>query len=228
VLARFDQEVNKVRQNMIKVRRRIAGVAIASAAAVALALAVAACGGGVKNSGATSSAKAGTTGAVASGQTTTATSSGSTDTSTATGATTGAPTTVLAQQRVRVPNSRDATVDIAVLGLAVQGRLATLTVRFSPHFPSASPDQGISLYDMSDNALDQTEVSLVDPVGLKRYLVVRDSNNTALGADEVDTQAANDSSVVAHWTFAAPPANVTKIDVELGPFPPFDDVPISR
>jgi hypothetical protein len=57
---------------------------------------------------------------------------------------------------------------------------------------------------------------------------VKDANNVALGADEVLTKAVNNSSVIAHWTFAAPPANVTKIDVDLGPFQPFNDVPISR
>jgi hypothetical protein len=207
---------------MMYVRRRLATGAIVPVATAALALALAACGGGVKNSGAT---KSGTTGSVASSQTTTGTqtSAGSSATSNVAGTTTGAATTVLAQQNVRVPNSRDATVDIAVLGLAVQGELATLTVRFSPHFPSASPDDSISLYDMSDNALDTDQVSLVDPVGLKRYLVVQDSNHNPLGADEVNTEAVNNSSVTAHWTFAAPAASV-----ELGPFPPFNDVPISR
>ncbi len=135
---------------------------------------------------------------------------------------------MIAQQTARVPKSKDATVDIAVLGLAVQGRLATLTVRFTPHFPDDSPGQSISLYDMSDNALGTNQVSLVDPVGLKRYLVVQDSNNNALGSNEVTTEAVNNSSVVAHWTFAAPPASVTKIDVEVGPFPAFNDLPITR
>jgi hypothetical protein len=212
---------------MTKVRRRIA---IAPAAAVVLGLAVAACGGGVKNSSARSSASSGTTGPVAGSQITTGTGTiaESGTTTAATGATSGAATTALAQQTVKAPNSRDGTVDIAILGLAVQGQLATLTARFSPHFPSAAPDDSISLYDMSDNALDPRDVSLVDAVGLKRYLVVEDANNNSLGADEVNTEAVNNSSVIAHWTFAAPPPDVTKLDVELGPFPPFNDIPISR
>jgi hypothetical protein len=135
---------------------------------------------------------------------------------------------VLGQETVPAPDSKGGTVDIAVVGLAVQGQLATLSVRFTPHFPSEPADKSISLYDMSGNALNQDQVSLVDPVGLKRYLVVKDSNNVALGADEVFTEAVNNSSVTAHWTFAAPPANVTKIDVDLGPFQPLNDVPISR
>lgn len=203
-------------------------VAIAPVAAVALALALAACGGGVKNSSATSSATTGsttgTTGPVAGGQTTTGTESQTTTSST----TTGPATTALAHETVNAPDSKDGTVDIAVLGLAVQGQLATLSVRFTPHFPSEAADASISLYDMSGNALSQEEVSLVDPVGLKRYLVVKDSNNNWLGADEVFTKAVNNSSVIAHWTFAAPPPTVTKIDVDLGPFQPLNDVPISR
>ncbi|HKO26547.1 MAG TPA: hypothetical protein VJU80_03750, partial [Solirubrobacteraceae bacterium] len=136
--------------------------------------------------------------------------------------------TILAQETVKAPASEGGTVDIAILGLAVQGQLATLTARFSPHFPSAAPDDTISLDDMSDNALDPHQVSLVDPVGLKRYLVVEDANNNALGADEVNTEAVNNSSVIAHWTFAAPPPDVTKLNVELGPFPPLNDIPVSR
>jgi hypothetical protein len=212
---------------MMRVTRRSAA-AIASAAAAALALT--ACGGGIKNSNATSSATTGTTGSAGGGQVTTGTaaSTATTTVSTTAGETSAAGSAALAQQTVRAPDSKGGTVDIAVLGLAVHGQLATLTVRFTPHFPDKSPDDSISLYDMSNNALDQNQVSLVDPVGLKRYLVVEDSNHNALGSDEVYTAAVNNSSVVGHWTFAAPPASVSKISVEVGPFPPFYDVPISR
>jgi hypothetical protein len=208
------------------IRRRIATATIGPAAIVslALALALAACGGGVKNSGA--ARRSTSTGTTASSQTTPTT--GAVADSGTTSTTAGAPTTALAQETVPAPDSKGGTVDIAVVGLAVQGQLATLSVRFTPHFPSEPADASISLYDMSGNALDQDQVSLVDPVGLKRYLVVKDANNVALGADEVLTKAVNNSSVIAHWTFAAPPANVTKIDVDLGPFQPFNDVPISR
>jgi hypothetical protein len=197
-----------------------------------VALALTACGGGVKNSSATTSATTGTTGtssASAGGQSTTGTqtSTGSTTSPTTTGGTSDGAT-ALAQETVPAPDSKGGTVDIAVVGLAVQGQLATLSVRFTPHFPAEPADKSISLYDMSGNALDQDQVSLVDPVGLKRYLVVKDSNNVALGADEVLTEAVNNSSVTAHWTFAAPPANVTRIDVDLGPFQPLNNVPISR
>lgn len=210
---------------MMSVRRRSAG-AIASMAAAALALT--ACGGGIKNSNAATSATTGTTGSVSTNQTTPPPPSTVSTTATATGTVGAAATPVLAQQTVRAPDSKGGTVDIAVVGLAVHGQLATLTVRFTPHFPDKSPDDSISLYDMSNNALAQDQVSLVDPVGLKRYLVVEDSNHNALGSDEVYTEAVNNSSVVGHWTFAAPPATVAKINVEVGPFPPFYDVPISR
>lgn len=212
---------------MMGVKRRTTA-AIAPAAALAVALALSACGGGIKNSNASSSANTGTTAPAAGSQTTSHSSTDTPTTSTTTATTTAPATAAIAQQTVRAPNSKDGTVDIDVLGLAVQGNLATLSVRFTPHFPDKSPGDSISLYDMSDNALDPIDVSLVDPVGLKRYLVVRDSNNDSLGSDEVDTEAVNNSSVIAHYTFAAPPASVTKIDVDLGPFPPFNNVPISR
>lgn len=209
----------------MRFRRRIATAAVASAAAVAVTLALAACGGGVKNSGKTTSANTGTTQPVAGGEVTTPTE---TSTGSSATGTTDASGPVLAQRTVRVPGSATATVDIAVTGLAVQDKLATLTARFTPHFPDEASDKSFSLYDMSDNALDTNQVSLVDPVGLKRYLVVEDANRNPLGSDEVNTEAMNNSPVVAHWTFAAPPPNVTKIDVDLGPFPAFNDVPISR
>jgi hypothetical protein len=207
---------------MLNDRRRTATAA--TVAAVSLALTLAACGGGVKNSSATTSATTGTTGTTG----TTSTVAASQGTTSTTSTTNDTATTAVAQETVQAPDSSGATVGIDVLGINVQGELATLRVRFSPHYPSKSPDETISLYDMSNNSLDPIDVSLVDPVGLKRYLVVKDSNNETLGSDEVYTEAVNNSSVIAHYTFAAPPANVAKIDVQLGPFPPINDVPISR
>jgi hypothetical protein len=219
---------------MTKDRGRIATTV--TAAAVALTLTLAACGGGVKNSGDTTSATTATTGTAPAGQSTAGQSTAGQSTtgtvaisdSGTTSTPSDAGTTVLGQETVKAPASQGGTVDIAILGLTVHGQLATLTARFSPHFPSAAPDDTVSLYDMSDGSLDQHQVSLVDPIGLKRYLVVQDADNNYLGADENDTEAVNNSSVIAHWTFAAPAADVAKLDVQLGPFPPINDIPVSR
>lgn len=71
-------------------------------------------------------------------------------------------------------------------------------------------------------------MTLVDPTGLKRYVVVEDSEGRALAPDVVSTAAANGGTVTATWTFAAPPADVPKIDVQVGEWPPFSDVEIQR
>ena len=70
-------------------------------------------------------------------------------------------------------------------------------------------------------------VHLIDPVGKKKYLVVRDSKNNcdcSRGISEVGAK-----SRINLWArFPAPPDNVEKIGVMVPHFPPLDDVPISR
>lgn len=158
----------------------------------------------------------------------TATTPTTTTPTTTTPTTTTGSTAPQTQQTAKVPGTANATVDIAVLSLRVHGMLATLSVRFTPHFPDQSPSAKISLADISNNSLAQQEVSLIDPVGLKRYLVVQDSSGTPLGSNANTTQAANGAPVTAYYTFPAPPASVTKIDVALGPFPTFADIPIQH
>lgn len=132
----------------------------------------------------------------------------------------------LVKKTVRALDSKDGTVEIAVLDLKVEDRLMRLTASFAPKFPSETPDESISLYDM--NGGSPLYVTLVDPIGLKRYVVVEDSEGRALAPDVVSTAAANGAAVTATWTFAAPPADVPKIDVQVGEWPPFSDVEIQR
>jgi len=69
--------------------------------------------------------------------------------------------------------------------------------------------------------------SLLDTVNLKRYVVVKDSANNTLGPDlhgDMNNNAAN----TLNFTFAAPPDNVKAVDVQIGKFPIFRDVPIER
>jgi hypothetical protein len=145
-----------------------------------------------------------------------------TPTATVEGGTEGA----LAQRTVKARGSRSTTVDIAVLGLEVQGKLAQLTLSFAAHDPEAAPDDSPSLYELNDQ--QPLYVTLVDPVNLRRYNVVSDSGGQKLESGAVETAVPIDGSTDARYMFAAPPPDVTEIDVSVGDWPTFRDVPIQR
>lgn len=132
----------------------------------------------------------------------------------------------LAQQTVKARGSRSTTVDIAVTGLEVQGELATLTLSFAVHDPDAAPDETFSLYDLNDG--NSLYVTLLDPVNLRLYNVVKDSGGAGLESEATQTNVPLDGSADARYTFAAPPADVTEIDVSVGDWPTFRDIPIER
>ena len=70
-------------------------------------------------------------------------------------------------------------------------------------------------------------VHLIDPVGKKKYLVVRDSQNGCECSRSLHDLAAK--SRVNLWArFPAPPDNVEKIGIIIPHFGPLDDVPLSR
>jgi hypothetical protein len=70
-------------------------------------------------------------------------------------------------------------------------------------------------------------VHLIDPVGKKKYLVVRDSKNACdCSRDLRDLEAKSRFNLWAR--FPAPPDNVEKIGVIVPHFSPMDDVPIGR
>ncbi|WP_433477271.1 hypothetical protein ACQPZP_09570 [Spirillospora sp. CA-142024] len=123
------------------------------------------------------------------------------------------------------PEAQGAKVDIAIMGLKVKGKLATLTVQFVPHVPGAQPNQ-INAYGLNgERGLD---TSLIDPVNLKRYVVVKDSSGRELQTDDIFTHMTNDQPTSSFYTFAAPPDSVKSIDVQLGNWPTFRDVPVER
>lgn len=130
------------------------------------------------------------------------------------------------QTGLKARGARETTVDIAVTGLEVDGELATLSLVFTMHEPEAPEDTSYSLYDL--NGRDPLYVTLVDPVNLKRYNVVQDSGGQKLESGAVETDVPLDSPTTAQYTFAAPPPDVTEIDVSVGDWPVFRDVPITR
>ncbi len=70
-------------------------------------------------------------------------------------------------------------------------------------------------------------IHLIDPVGKKKYFVVRDSDGACLCSREIQGIVRGAQSVL--WAkFPAPPDDVQKMTVEIPHFPPLEDVPVSR
>lgn len=123
------------------------------------------------------------------------------------------------------PAAKGATVDIAIMGLRAKGKLATLTVQLTPHLP-ATDKRRINAYVL--NGEHRLGTSLIDPVNLKRYLVVEDSDHGKMETDDIFTNMTNDQAAPFSFTFAAPPENVKSIDVQIGSWPMFRDIPVER
>ncbi|GAA2603804.1 hypothetical protein SMC26_03830 [Actinomadura fulvescens] len=112
-------------------------------------------------------------------------------------------------------------VDLGIAGLTVRGRLAHLIVSLTPHVPPGRPSP--TLYRLNGT----NDASLLDTVNLKRYVVVKDSGGSQLGPG-IHDDLNNDAPNTLTFTFAAPPENVKAVDVQIGKFPIFRDVPIER
>ncbi|WP_433333917.1 hypothetical protein [Spirillospora sp. CA-294931] len=118
-----------------------------------------------------------------------------------------------------------AKVDIAIMSLKVRGKLATLSVQLTPHVPQGV-SQKPSPYELNGN--NGLGVSLIDPVNLKRYIVVRDSSGKELQSDDVFTHIATGQPGLLTYTFAAPPENVKALDLHYGSWPTFRNIPVKR
>lgn len=90
-------------------------------------------------------------------------------------------------------------------------------------FSMASHQLGDS--KISDDYRSVGGIHLVDPVGKKKYFVVRDSDDHCLCSREV-SDVAKGSRMNLWAKFPAPPADVQKVTLEFPHFTPMDDVPI--
>lgn len=133
---------------------------------------------------------------------------------------------VIAHKEVKAGGA-DLTVKIT--GLRRQGRLSTLTWTVT----NDGDDRWKMTSDMGDTpgglGLTVAGVSLVDPVNGKRYAVARTGKYpkpTCL-CSEYDVFTEPGEVLPLHATFAAPPPDVTKINVDLKVLGVFTDVPIS-
>jgi hypothetical protein len=109
--------------------------------------------------------------------------------------------------------------ELAVVSLDVRGKLADLALSLTTR---GGPGSEVAFLYFGY----VPEVSLVDPVNLKRYTVVKDSAGNELGTGNIRYNLGQANTL--NYTFAAPPENVRSVDVHFGNFPPFRDIPISR
>ncbi|WP_329093195.1 MULTISPECIES: hypothetical protein [unclassified Streptosporangium] len=133
---------------------------------------------------------------------------------------------VIARREVKASGA-DLTVEIT--GLRRQGRLSTLTWTVTNN----SDERWQMNSDMGDTpgglGLTVAGVSLVDPVNGKRYAVARTAKQPKPSClcSEYDVFTQPGEVLPLHASFAAPPPDVTKINVDLKVLGVFSDVPIS-
>jgi hypothetical protein len=133
----------------------------------------------------------------------------------------------LAMKTVKSNTRKTATLDIAVQSLSVNGKLATLELAFTPHDTDPASYDDTTIEELH-GPLWSLQITLIDPVNLKRYVVVNDTEDNDLESDLVNTRPEPDGTAVTAHTFAAPPPDVTEIDVAVGSFVTFRNVPIAR
>ncbi|WP_143590294.1 hypothetical protein [Thermoactinospora rubra] len=137
------------------------------------------------------------------------------------------PATVLAKATYDSPFQEQGKVDVAVHSLTRRGKLVDLVFSLTPRLPSGvePKERKVSPYDIVGDK--SFEVTLIDTVNLKRHMVVKDSAGKELKPDDVWTNILVGQQLVMTYTFAAPPENVTSMDVHVSDWAPFRDVPVS-
>ncbi|MEV4423445.1 hypothetical protein AB0L40_26260 [Patulibacter sp. NPDC049589] len=149
---------------------------------------------------------------------------------------------VIARRRVALRTPEDApadvrpTADLLVRGLTVRGRLATL--RFTavvhgwtwdaPRFEGGRAPYAPTLYEIDPGRnTDVVDAHLIDPVHLRRHAPLEDSEGEVL-ASMTWAGGADGLPIDASWMFAAPPEGVDAVDVQVGSWPVFREVPVTR
>lgn len=116
-----------------------------------------------------------------------------------------------------------------IVGLRRQGELLTLSIR-ATDITTAKNQEWLPLYEIfSISEPTAQRFTLIDPVHKQVYKVARDSADTCVCTKDLNAMLLRpNESAQIEATFAAPPADVTKIDVVVpGPIGTIHDVPIS-
>lgn len=125
--------------------------------------------------------------------------------------------------------SQGTTLHVEITGLERAGRLATLSWTITN---TGSAEWSMSSL-MGDTyaglGLTVAGVSLVDPVGAKRYRVARtgDPDSPTCVCSDYDVTTRPGEVVPLYATFTAPPPEVTSVDVEFPVLGVFGDVPLA-
>jgi hypothetical protein len=127
-------------------------------------------------------------------------------------------------------------VTLEIVELKRSGGTSALTFRVSARAGASGAqvaqtfDDGLSqkLKDATDSGDTLDGISLVDSKNRKRYLVGRDANGHCVCDSNLSNAFANeDAPVILSATFAAPPPDVSAMDVVVPKFGTFKDVPVS-
>lgn len=124
------------------------------------------------------------------------------------------------------------TVDLLVRGLTVRGRVATLRITAVPrgwHDPGPPEDTSPTLWDLNPGPdADGFYAQLIDPVHLRRHLPLEDSAGESVATMRYAGGTESGQAIEASWIFAAPPPDVRAMDVQLGNWPIFREIPVER
>ncbi|MFC7328451.1 hypothetical protein [Marinactinospora rubrisoli] len=120
--------------------------------------------------------------------------------------------------------NRNGEAEVQIHALRVRGELMQLTATVTAE--QTGDRSGDSLYRLYGYM--GVQPYLVDTANLARYNVVRDSGGTLQAPDAGNTHLTYGEPRDLSFTFAAPPEDVTAMDLYVGELPPVTDVPVLR
>ncbi len=144
---------------------------------------------------------------------------------------------VVARRRVYGPLPEDATaetrvtVDLLIRGLTVRGRTATLRFTAIPRGWGRARDAtgGPTLYELNPGPNSEfVSAQLIDVQHLRRHLPLQDDEGEAIAGMNYAGNVSDGRPIDASWVFAAPPPDVEAMDVQIGSWPIFREVPVTR
>ncbi|MGX6450256.1 hypothetical protein ACVU7I_19625, partial [Patulibacter sp. S7RM1-6] len=132
------------------------------------------------------------------------------------------------------PDDRDArvTVDLVVRSLAVRGRTATLRIAATPHGwgrAESATGGAPTLWDLNPGpSTTGVSAQLLDVEHLRRHLPLEDDEGESVATMTYAGKVPDGQTIEASWVFAAPPADVRTMDVQIGNWPIFREIPVVR
>ncbi|WP_210491893.1 hypothetical protein [Patulibacter sp. SYSU D01012] len=127
---------------------------------------------------------------------------------------------------------RRVTVDLTIRSLVVRGRTATLRVAAVPHGwgdAEAATGGAPTLWDLNPGpSTAGVAAQLIDVEHLRRHLPLEDSEGESVATMNYAGKVPDGQAIEASWVFAAPPADVRTMDVQVGNWPIFREIPVVR